>query len=206
LKDFNAGGYRAKFIALMAKLLDVSSSDIKIISLKEGSTIIESEVVLGTKSKANLINQKLTEAAESKSFNLEGVGVLNHKFSIVIPESGTENDDIDDKSSSKAIAIGLGVGLAVGIVTLVVYLRYRKKQKLFKVREQIQGKAKTVAETPARRDEEIRSFVHRETVQPEADQVNPRMKVEPEQKEDENAENEGPLSMDEIMKNIDENL
>jgi len=153
--------------------LDVSSSDIKIISLKEGSTIIESEVVLkseslaGTKSKANSINQKLTEAAESKDLNLEGVGVLNHKFTVVIPESGTENDDVDtDKSSSKALAIGLGVGLAVvavGIISLVVYSRYQKKQKLLKVREQIQGKVKIVAETPARRDEEVCSFVDRGT-------------------------------------------
>jgi len=180
-KDFNAGDYLAKFVTMLTKLLDVNSSDIKILSLKDGSTMIESEVAVKSKPlkdttlKANALSQKLNDAVESKDLNLEGIGVLNHHFSVVFPEqeqTGTENSNTH-KKTPYALAIGLGVGLIV----LLVICKYQRKHKFFSVKKQNQVPAKTAAETPAsaekKKDDEIYSFVLHNSASRETDNITP---------------------------------
>ena len=266
-KDFNSGGYLAKFIAMLAKFLDINSSDIKILSLKEGSTMIESEIKVQSKSsksatsKANALNKKLAEAIESNNLNLEGIGVLNHHFSVVLPEkeqSGTGNNKTHKKS-----LYALAVGLGVAILVLLVACKYARKRTFFKVKKQAEEKTpevrvnNSVSEIPAtpekkRKDEEICSFVvlHNSVSRDTTDQISPLPpKILPEtetfkfvggdlevnhlssvlksarQKQTEEIElckngsekyniedklgaieevQEGPLSMGEILKNLDE--
>ena len=135
LAVFSSQGYFTKFISLLARFLKAFSNvSVHIVNIKEGSTIIESQVVLksgsqdGLKSKANEMMSKLERAAESGRLNLDGIPALNHRFSNAIE---------DDKSSKKGLAIGLGVGLGVVAVALGAYLiyRYKKKQRLMRVKE-----------------------------------------------------------------------
>jgi len=168
LSDFNSYNYLAKFITKMAKLLGVRNSDIKIKSIKSGSTIIDSEVVLksgsdsksvaSTKSKASTMNEKLSTAAESNTLGLDGVKALNHHFSV-----STEDDSKIEASSSSTSAIGVGVGVAAGLtavalVTFSIYRLKKRKNKVLRVGEEdyrVKGNAELVNIGDKGKDEEM---------------------------------------------------
>jgi len=143
LTDFNQLNYLIKFIELLANLLGVDPSEIIIISITEGSTIIESKVevtsgsdsksVAAAKAKAETMNDKLDAAVLSKSLELDGIAVLNSKFSVITPEG--EEDDIGDvkkssalsSSSSKIVVLIVIIAIAAVAVLITACALYRYK-------------------------------------------------------------------------------
>jgi len=144
LTNFNSVGGLEKFLQLLSALLGVDLSQIVITKIREGSTIIESQVkvtsdsdsksVATTKLMISTMSQKFQDAAETQALNLnEDVKVLNYRSSIITSEKSQIQVE---KSSSSGVAIGVGVGLgivAVGIIAFAVY-KYQKK-RLFRVKE-----------------------------------------------------------------------
>jgi len=177
LTDFNSANGREKFLKLLSTLLGVDLSQIVITNIREGSTIIESQVkvtsdsdsksIATTKSKVSTMSQKFQDAVETQALNLnENVKVLNSRSSIVIPE---EKHIQVEKSSSSGVAIGVGVALgvvAVGIIAFAVY-KYRKN-KLFRVKEAKRNETYRVevnAGSVEKNQEEAKSFAMNSVVQ-----------------------------------------
>ena len=141
LSDFNAQNYLAKFISLLANLLGVDSSEIIIISIRSGSTIIESKVVLtsasdsqsiaATKAKANTMDETLTLAADQNNLNLDGIAVLNSNFGVVTPEEDQSNDESTTKKSktSKLTILIAMIAIAVVISAIAAFSFYKFKMR-----------------------------------------------------------------------------
>ncbi len=141
LSDFKAQNYPIKFLDLLAGLLDLEASDIDIISLREGSTIIESEIVLkseadprskiATKTKANTMVQKLTSAAKSKGLDFDDISVLDYRFSTVASEEDkVESIKLSSKTKTFVIIIIAVVGGAVVIAAASVLIYEIKRRSL----------------------------------------------------------------------------
>jgi len=146
LTDFNSLNYLIKFINLLANLLGVDPSQIIIISITEGSTIIQSKVELTSdssdtesiatnKAKAQTMNEKLEAAAESKDLDLDGIAVLNSKFSVITPDDDSDSSTDSKKSSalssssSKIVVLIVIIAIAAVALAIIAFAVYRFKLK-----------------------------------------------------------------------------
>jgi len=116
--------YEDKFIALIAKLLEISSSDIKVLRTTSGSTIVEAEAVIKSgstvtlKSKATDANQKLNDAAKAGELDIEGTAVLDSNFNIVMDEVTEPEQRHVTLETSSSKTVGMAVGVGAGVVVL----------------------------------------------------------------------------------------
>jgi len=180
VSDFYDQSGIIKFLQLLASLFGVDISQITILNIREGSTIIESKVTVNSESqskassKIQTMSQKFENAAQTNNLNLEGMKVLNHRSSIVIPEQDQIKVEEPSSSSAVAIGVGVGVGLAVLAVGIIVYSVYRKKQK-HKMRRVAKSEAYKVEANPAvaqqeknndqSKDEEFYGLAHASIIQ-----------------------------------------
>jgi len=219
LTDFYNQNGLIKFLKLLAELLGIDISQIIISDIREGSTIIETKVAItsdsDSKSKASAnskvkeMSEKFENAAQANNLNLEGIKVLNHRSSMVIPDR--DNIKVEESSSSVvAIAAGVGVGLAVLALGIIAYSVYRRKQKL-KMRRVTKIAAHQVEANPvANQQEEFNGLPLNSIIQIKE---NTKNRIEPEpiekvEEEEEKFKPNGPqeekvFSLNEIMNRIE---
>jgi hypothetical protein len=140
LIDFNSQNGLNIFIQQLALILGVDPSDIIIIDVREGSTIIESAVVLTSESdqssmntgtsRAQEMSQRYSSAIGNQQLNLfSGVDILDSRQSVQVstPSTGSISQVLSSESSSgSAVGIGVGAGLAALFVVVGGYWLYRR--------------------------------------------------------------------------------
>lgn len=95
LADFNSQDGADKFIQQSASLLEIDPSLITIVDLREGSTIVESQIILpsfsdqasvdATQSKAQALSEKLSYAVNHNNLDvIDGVNVLDYESNIQV--------------------------------------------------------------------------------------------------------------------------
>jgi ribosomal silencing factor RsfS len=136
LSDFKSKDSLSKFIALLASVLGVESSQILILDIRSGSTIIDSEVVVTSTSdsksvaeadaKVTTLSQQFNTAAQSNNLALDNVKVLNYQSTVITP---SREQSTTKKKSMVGIVAGVVGGVTLIAVITTIYCVYQQKRK-----------------------------------------------------------------------------
>jgi hypothetical protein len=134
LQNFVDQGGQNYFIERATGVLGIQQDEMRILSIRQGSVIIEFEVVLTgglTTTQEELEQQiqglatKLNDAVASGKFDFfNGAAILNYEPQVIL----YSNNPTSDKTSGNGYIIGLTVGLAFITLAFVTFLIWRTKR------------------------------------------------------------------------------
>ncbi len=134
LQDFVDQGGQNYFVQRATNVLGIDQDEMRILSIRQGSVIIEFEVVKTgglTTTQEELEQQiedlaaKLNDAVASGKFDFfNGAAILNYEPQVIL----YSNNPTSDKTSGNGYIIGLTIGLAFITLAFVTFLIWRTKR------------------------------------------------------------------------------